>query len=122
MPTDLDIIYIENLKTEAIIGIYDWEREQTQPLNFDVEMGVKIKNAADSDHIDDTVSYKEVADQIGELVTNSRVELLETLCENICAFLFEQHPLIETIQLKVGKPLAVEEADTVGLKLFRRRT
>ncbi|WP_319380926.1 dihydroneopterin aldolase [Thiomicrorhabdus sp.] len=121
MPDNLDIIYIDQLKTEAIIGIFDWEREQTQPLNFDIEMGVKIKPAADSDDIDDTVSYKEVSDQVRDLVSASRVELLETLCENICRFLFARHPLIETIRLKVGKPLAVEETDTVGLILFRRR-
>ena len=30
----MDIIFIQGLKTQAIIGIFDWERENRQPLIF----------------------------------------------------------------------------------------
>ncbi|VAW47458.1 Dihydroneopterin aldolase [hydrothermal vent metagenome] len=117
----MDIIFIQGLKTHAIIGIYDWERETRQPLIFDLEMSLPILNAANSDDINDTVDYKQVSDEIIKLVDQSRFELLESLCETICQYILKHHPTVQKIQLKVSKPLAVEETDTVGLMITRHR-
>lgn len=117
----LDRIYIEGLKTAAIIGIYDWEREQTQPLIFDLELSVPIHTAASSDAIEDTVDYKVVCDEIREAVSVSRFELLESLVEHLCELIFTRHAAVQKIELKVSKPQAVPETDTVGLKITRTR-
>lgn len=116
-----DIIFIEGLKTQAIIGIYDWERENRQPLIFDIDMHVPIAKAASSDNIDDTVNYKQVSDEIILLVEESRFELIETLCEAICEHILEHHKAVQMINLKISKPMAVAETDTVGLKITRIR-
>lgn len=116
-----DTIFIEGLQTQAIIGIYDWERENRQPLIFDIDMQVSITQAAESDNIDDTVNYKQVSDEIIALVEESRYELLERLCEEICQHIFKHHNAVQTIYLKVSKPMAVAETKTVGLKLTRVR-
>ena len=115
----LDTIYIQGLKTQAIIGIYEWDRELRQPLIFDIDMDLPIFNASQSDNIDDTVDYKQVSDEVIELVKQSRYELLESLCEEICRHIFSQHTAVEVIRLKVSKPHAVEETDTVGIKITR---
>lgn len=117
----MDIIFIQGLKTQAIIGIYDWERENRQPLIFDLEMSLPIKAAANSDDINDTVDYKKVSDETIQLVENSQFELLESLCEAICQHLLAQHSVIQKIQLKVSKPQAVAETETVGLIIIRQR-
>ncbi len=117
----MDIIFIQGLKTQAIIGIYDWERKNHQPLIFDLKMSLPIKAAANSDNINDTVNYKEVSDKVIQLVESSQFELLETLCETICQHLLIQHPAIQKIQLKVSKPQAVTETETVGLIITRQR-
>lgn len=117
----MDIIFIQGLKTQAIIGIYDWERENRQPLIFDIEMSLPIKSAAASDNIHDTVDYKRVSDEVIELVKNSRFELLESLCETLCQHILNQHPAVQKIQLKVSKPQAVAATDTVGLIITRTR-
>ncbi|BBP46741.1 7,8-dihydroneopterin aldolase [Thiosulfatimonas sediminis] len=116
-----DIIYIEQLETEAIIGIYDWEREQPQPLYFDIEMAVPIFTAAQSDAINDTVDYAQVSDFVCDWVAKSRVELLETLLENLSHELFTRFTGIQTLTIKVSKPKAVAQAKTVGLIIKRQR-
>lgn len=116
-----DIIYIEQLATEAIIGIYDWEREQTQPLYFDIEMEVPIFSAAQSDAIGDTVDYAKVSDFVCEYVGQSRVELLETLLESLSSELFARFSGIQHLKIKVSKPQAVPQAKTVGLIINRQR-
>lgn len=117
----MDTIFIQGLKTQAIIGIYDWEREQRQPLIFDIDMDLPISQAALSDNINDTVDYKQVSDEVIELVENSRYELLETLCEDICQHILNHHSAVQLIRLKVSKPQAVAETETVGLKITRAR-
>jgi dihydroneopterin aldolase len=117
----MDIIFIERLQTQAIIGIYDWERQQPQPLIFDLELHLPIGKAAQSDAIDDTVDYKQVADEIGELVRDSGFELLESLAEFLCNHLFTHYPALDSVRMKISKPQAVSQADNVGLILQRKR-
>ncbi|MCF6346649.1 MAG: dihydroneopterin aldolase [Thiomicrorhabdus sp.] len=117
----MDIIFIQGLKTQAIIGIYDWERKNRQPLIFDLEMSLPIQTAASSDEINDTVDYKKVSDEVIQLVENSQFKLLESLSEAICQHLLAQHSAIQKIQLKVSKPQAVAETETVGLIITRQR-
>lgn len=118
----MDTIFIDGLQTQAIIGIYDWEREQRQPLIFDIDMDLPINQAASSDDINDTVDYKQVADEVIKLVEESRYELLETLCEDICRHILDNHPAVQLIRLKVSKPQAVQETNTVGLRITRARS
>ena len=38
-----DVIFLRDLKTETIIGIYDWERKIRQTLSFDFEFPGDIR-------------------------------------------------------------------------------
>ena len=60
----MDIIYLSDLKIETIIGIYDWERKIKQTISIDLEMATDIRKAAEHDHIDFTLNYKEVAKRL----------------------------------------------------------
>lgn len=116
-----DIIFIQGLKTLATIGVYDWEKQFQQPLIFDLELGTDLRQAAQSDDLDDTVDYKRISDDILAWVGASDHDLIETLAESVCQQIFAQHSAVQSIQLTLKKPNAVNEADTVGLKLFRTR-
>ena len=54
----MDKIFIHALKTEAIIGIFDWERQVKQTVIVDIEISADIRKAALSDSIDDTLNSK----------------------------------------------------------------
>ena len=60
----MDIVFIRGLRIEAVIGIYDWEREIRQPLFFDLEMATDIRKAAASDNIEDTLDYKTISKRL----------------------------------------------------------
>ena len=53
-----DIIYIKDLRVQAIIGIFGWEREVRQEVSIDLEMAFDCKRAAKTDAIEDTIDYK----------------------------------------------------------------
>ncbi|MBI3774054.1 MAG: dihydroneopterin aldolase [Gammaproteobacteria bacterium] len=43
----MDIIFINELRVETVIGIYDWERRITQTISFDLELAADIRRARD---------------------------------------------------------------------------
>jgi dihydroneopterin aldolase len=72
----MDRIFISALSTEAVIGIYDWERGVKQRLEIDLEMWVDLRAAGRSDAIDDTLNYKSVAKRVLALVEGSSYRLV----------------------------------------------
>ncbi|MBP6513995.1 MAG: dihydroneopterin aldolase, partial [Steroidobacteraceae bacterium] len=54
----MDKIFLRELSCEAVIGIFDWERQVKQSIMIDLEMSADIRRAARTDHIDDTLNYK----------------------------------------------------------------
>lgn len=113
-----DIIYIRNLKIDAIIGVVPWEREVKQTLHLDVEMAVDTSAAAVSDELADALDYAAVATRLSEVVGNSRFQLLEALAEQLVAVL-QQEFAVSWLRLRIGKPGAVPAADEVGLIVER---
>src|SRR6202012_319434 len=59
-----DKIFIHALKTETIVGLFDWERQVKQTVVLDIEFSADIRKAALSDAIEDTLNYKRVAKRV----------------------------------------------------------
>ncbi len=86
----MDKIFIHALKTEAIIGIYDWERQVRQTVLIDVEISADIRKAALTDSIEDTLNYKRVAKRVLAFVEASQFHLVETLAEHLAMLILEE--------------------------------
>ncbi|MFT4257409.1 MAG: dihydroneopterin aldolase [Pseudoxanthomonas sp.] len=116
----MDTVFIEALEADALIGVYDFERNAPQKLRFDVEMGCDNRKAGHSDALADTIDYARVADAIAAICAASTFQLVEALAERIAAELLRRFP-IETLSLRVTKPGAVPAARGVGVRIERRR-
>ena len=60
----MDKVFINNLEVEAVIGIFQWEREVRQLISVDIEMDFDNKTAAQSDDIKDALNYKLVGKRV----------------------------------------------------------
>lgn len=116
-----DTIFIKGLAVNAVIGVFDWEKEIKQPLLFDIELYTELFKASQSDDLQDTVCYKTVSDDVLALTKASRFDLIETLAEAVCEKIFASQPAVTALQLTLHKPEAVPEAQSVGLQIFRTR-
>ncbi len=116
-----DVVFIDGLRVQALIGVYDFERDATQPLVFDVEMAVDTRGAGGSDALADTVDYAAVAQSIEAICAQSGFALVEALAETVAAQLLRDFP-IQTVMLRVTKPQAVPAARGVGVRIVRNRT
>jgi 7,8-dihydroneopterin aldolase/epimerase/oxygenase len=116
----VDTIFIHALKTEAIIGIFDWERQVRQTVIVDVEIGADIRKAARSDSIKDTLNYKAVAKRVLAFVEASAFHLVETLAENIAMLVLEDFG-VAWVRISLSKPGAIRSSRDVGVTLERHR-
>jgi len=114
----MDIVFIRELQIETVIGIYDWERKIRQTISLDIEMAADIQQAAKSDNIDDTLSYKTVAKRLIEFVEQSEYELVEALAEKICSIIIEEFS-VPWVKLSLSKPGAVRGSKAVGVIIER---
>ena len=114
----MDIVFIRDLQIETVIGIYDWERKVKQIISLDIDMATDIQKAANSDNIEDTLSYKTVAKRLIEFVEESEFELVEALAEKICEIILEEFD-VPWVRLTLNKPGAVRGSKSVGVMIER---
>ena len=114
----MDIVYIRDLRIDAVIGIYEWEQRIKQQINVNIEMGWDNRPAAKSDDIKDTLNYKEASNLIKALVAKSEFKLVEALAEHIAELLLEKMD-IPWIRVTLGKPMAVTNSLEVGVSIER---
>ena len=116
----MDKVFIQGLKIDTVIGIYDWEREIRQDVTLDLEMAADIKAASITDHIDQTLDYKSVAKRLIQFVKDSEFQLVETLAEKITEIVLNEFE-VEWVKLTLNKGEAVSGASGVGVIIERSK-
>ena len=114
----MDKIFIHALKTETIVGIFDWERQVKQTVIMDIEFSADIAKAALSDSIDDTLNYKRVAKRVLAFVDGSSFHLVETLAEHVAMLILEEFG-VSWVCVSLSKPGAIRNSRDVGVTLER---
>ncbi len=116
----MDTVFIEGLKVDAKIGVYDWERSIRQPLVFDLQMSFDNRPAGHSDDVEQALDYAAVSELVVSLVEHSDFQLIEAVADRVIRELFQEFP-ITAIDLTLRKPTAVKKAQAVGIRLQRSR-
>lgn len=114
----MDIIFLHDLRIEAVIGIWEWERKIRQTVAIDLEMSADIRKAAASDSVEDTLNYKLVAKRLQQYVGESGFQLVETLAEKIAGIVLDEFD-VAWVRVKVNKPGAIRGARDVGVIIER---
>jgi dihydroneopterin aldolase len=114
----MDIIFLHNLKVDAVIGIWDWERKIRQTIEIDLDMAADIRKAAESDNVEDTLNYKLVAKRVQSFIAESEFQLVETLAEHIAGIVTGEFD-VPWVRVRVNKPGAIRGARDVGVVIER---
>jgi len=114
----MDRVFIEDLRIQTVIGVFDWEREITQTISLDLQMAFDISRAAKSDDIVDTLDYKAVSKRLIQFVESSEFQLVEALAEHCASIVLEEFP-VTSLRLKLSKPGAVRGSSAVGVIIER---
>ena len=113
-----DIIFIEGLAIETIIGVYEHERDIKQKVVLDIEMTIPESDAANSDDLRHTVDYDAVSKLVTSYVIDTQYQLIESLAEQVASLVLGAFAT-DSLKLKLSKPGAVKNAKSVGLIILR---
>ena len=117
----LDKIYIEGLEVFALIGVYDWEREHQQRLMVDVELSADLSMAAQTDDVDNTLNYAEIAQGLSEFAAKSQFKLIEALASHMVDWLLQSFPKLKSVRLKLSKPDILANAKNVAVEFTKEQ-
>ncbi len=120
MTRQQDKIFIRGLEIECIIGFIDWERRVKQKVVLDIELPVDCAHTAKTDAVADTLDYKQVVDQVVELIADSSFMLVEKMAQKV-AELIIQNFSVNWVRVVVNKPGAIRELRDVGVSIERYR-
>jgi 7,8-dihydroneopterin aldolase/epimerase/oxygenase len=115
----LDLIFIEGLTGQTVIGIHDTELHQPQPLVIDIHAGVPHARACDTDRIGDTIDYSVVRERVRRLLVEHRLLLLEAFAEAVADILLVEFRAA-WVRVKVVKPNKFDDVAAVGVQIERR--
>lgn len=116
-----DAILIEGLKVNTVVGVFAWERQILQPLLIDLTVYTDLSAAAASDALADTLNYAEICQLTASSIQQAAPQLIEHAAQLVLLALFQQFDAIERIVICIRKPAIIAEAQSVGIRLERKR-
>ena len=114
----MDKVFVNGLRADAYIGVYEWEHEQTQPLYFDLTMTWDQTAAGVSDALEDALDYDTLSKAVIKLVEERPRQLIETVAAEVAQLILSDFHVSE-VTVRVEKPPAVAAASTVGVEITR---
>ncbi len=114
----MDHIFIRELRLEAWIGLYKYEKAAPQLIELDIEMAVPGTAVFTSRKFADTIDYAAVVTRLRELLIAERFGLVEVLADRVAAILLEEFhtPWVKVSVTKLG---VLKEARRVGVCVER---
>jgi 7,8-dihydroneopterin aldolase/epimerase/oxygenase len=117
----MDFIFIEELRLETLIGVYDWERHRRQTIQLDLEVGLRNHLAAASDDVADTVDYGAVCERLRRLAAESEFALIESFAETVSEIILSEFKAA-WVKVRVTKLGLMRDAKRVGIVIQREAT
>lgn len=120
-PESLDVIELEALAFDSVIGAYPSERGGSQRMHLDVSLALDTRGASSGD-LTKTVDYARLIGELRFLLHSCRFLLLETAAEALCRYILapptvcQQRAQIEWASVRLRKPSAC-----ATLRVQRRR-
>ena len=116
----LDTIFIREMRAEAWIGIYEWEKLKPQTLEFELEIGLDTHQAGETDNIRHTVDYGKVVERLRADLKETHFKLLEALAEHIAKVLLQDFRA-QWVKISIAKIAHIRGVKQVGVTIFRQR-
>ncbi len=114
-------VFIKDFIVQEIIGIHEHEKTEKQKIKFNIVVNVNQNTVPDEKNIKSIVDYEKITNKLENLVKNKKYNFLESLAENSFKEIFEDKR-INSVKIKIEKPDAIKNADSVGVEVFKNRS
>ena len=114
-------VFIKDFIIQEIIGIHEYEKIKKQKIKFNIVVNVNQNTVPDEKDIKSIVDYEKITNKLENLVKNKKYNFLESLAEDSFGEIFEDKR-INSVKIKIEKPDAIKNADSVGVEVFKSRS
>ena len=114
-------ILIKELILDLKLGYYDFEKEKSQKVKFNLEVDYEDKKPTSDDDIKSIVNYGKLVKLIKKLTKNKHYNFLETLAEDVFDILFKDKR-IGKIMLRIEKLEILKDCTSVGIQVTKKRS
>lgn len=109
---DSDHIYINNILSQTVIGVFTQERLKKQPVIVNVNISIPLDPHHHIPGLDETLPVR-----VKSYVEGSNFKTVEALASNVCKVVLHDMPIEAKCTVQVTKPDAVENAGGVGVSV-----
>ena len=114
-------VFIKDFIVHEIIGIHDCEKVKKQKIKFNIVIDVNQNTIPDEKDIRSIIDYENIIVKIENLAKSTQYNFLESLAEDSFEEIFEDKR-INYVKIKIEKPDAIKNADSVGVEGFKSRS
>ena len=114
-------ILIKELILDLKLGYYNFEKENSQKVKFNLEVDYEDKKPTSDDDIKSIVNYGKLVKLIKKLTKNKHYNFLETLAEDVFDVLFKDRR-IGKIMLQIEKLEILKDCTSVGIQVTKKRS
>jgi len=119
----MDLIRIRGLEIDCIVGVRPLEREREQRVHLELALGLDLAPAGRSGRIALTCDYDQVATEVISMLRFRRYHLIEMATEEVAAMLLAVHPALESVDIRLDKPAALDgRARAASVEIRRQRS
>jgi len=114
-------VFIKDFIVHEIIGILEREKIKKQKIKFNIVIDVNQNTIPNEKDIRSIIDYEKIIAKIENLTKSKRYNFLESLAEDSFKEIFEDKR-INSVKIKIEKPNAIKNADSVGVEVFKNRS
>ena len=114
-------VLIKELVLDLKLGYYEFEKESTQKVKFNVEVNYEDKKPSNDKDLKSIVNYAKIVKLIKRLIKNKHYNFLETLAEDVFDELFKDRR-IDKISLQIEKLEIMKDCASVGIQISKKRS
>lgn len=116
----MDKIFIDNLVVFGILGIHPHEQRKKQLIRVCIEVTADISEAANKDDVEKTIDYSALSSDVIHFIEDSNYGTIEALIDALANEILKKYN-VESVWLRIEKPNAVPQADSVGVEVERSK-
>ncbi len=113
-------IFINDLRLETRIGVYEWERHLAQTIRLDLEIALPSDRPFTSGKLEDTLDYAAIVARIKAFAKDNPHLLLERFTEDVAQIVLKEFGA-PWVKLRVAKLASLPGVKEIGVEVERNR-